>query len=76
MISLSGYHIKSQNNYDSPHSIDIIFTGLRQGEKLYDELLISSKSAKRINDNILVANEKFLEYTVFIKVINKIEEFR
>ena len=74
MISLSGYHIKSENNYDSPHSIDIIFTGLRQGEKLYEELLISSKSAKRINDNILVANEKFLEYTVFIKVINKIEE--
>ena len=38
MIRLSGKTIKDNSNNDD--SIEIIFTGLRDGEKLYEELLI------------------------------------
>ena len=43
MIHLSGYEVKDQNNPDG--DIEIVFNGLRPGEKLYEELIIG-------NDNI------------------------
>ena len=38
MINLSGYKVKDKNNLSG--DIEIKFTGLRKGEKLYEELLI------------------------------------
>ena len=42
MIQLSGRSVKDYENPDG--DIEIIFTGLRPGEKLYEELLIDDKS--------------------------------
>ena len=42
MIRLSGLQLKNENNPEG--DIEIVFTGLRSGEKLYEELLVDGKS--------------------------------
>lgn len=59
MIYLSGLTIKDEEN---PHGdIEIKFTGLRPGEKLYEELLIGDNPVKTDHTRIMKANEKFIE---------------
>jgi FlaA1/EpsC-like NDP-sugar epimerase len=58
MIRLSGLHPRTEEHPDG--DIDIEFTGLRPGEKLYEELLIGDNPAATIHPRIMVANEKFL----------------
>lgn len=43
-------------------NIQIEFTGLRQGEKLYEELLINEASLKTEYNSILVAEDKAVDY--------------
>jgi len=58
MIHLSGLEVKSADNPDG--DIEIKFTGLRPGEKLYEELLIDDASFETSHPKILAANEKKL----------------
>jgi FlaA1/EpsC-like NDP-sugar epimerase len=56
MAFLSGYSIKSDAN---PHGdIEIKFTGLRPGEKLYEELLVGDNCEGTEHARIMRANEK------------------
>ena len=55
MIKLSGKEIKDETNPDG--DIEIVITGLRPGEKLYEELLIGDNVSKTIHDHIMYANE-------------------
>ncbi len=57
MIRLSGLKIKDKNNQDG---IEILFTGLRPGEKLFEELLINGKSKKTSHPRIYAANENLI----------------
>ncbi|MDP4268105.1 MAG: nucleoside-diphosphate sugar epimerase/dehydratase [Bacteroidota bacterium] len=64
MISLAGY----EPNKD----IKIVFTGLRPGEKLYEELLTSKENCKStLNDKILIARGRS---QIYEEVNNKISE--
>ena len=56
MIKLSGLKIKDSSNNKS--DIEILITGLRPGEKLYEELLIDSKAEPTKHKLIYRANEK------------------
>ena len=56
MISLSGLTIKNEENPNG--DIEIIFTGLRPGEKLYEELLIDDNSKVTSHPLIFKAEEK------------------
>ena len=58
MIKLSGKEIKDENNPSG--DIEISFTGLRDGEKLYEELLIGDDVSKTTHDHIMSANEEKL----------------
>ena len=58
MIKLSGLSIRNETN--KSNDIEIITTGLRPGEKLYEELLIDSKALKTKHDLIFKANERSL----------------
>ena len=49
MIKLSGNNIKNENGEDG---IEIIYTGLRPGEKLYEELLVDKDSAETAHEKI------------------------
>ena len=50
MIILSGYKLKDKENIDG--DIEIKISGLKKGEKIYEELLISGKSTSTIHQNI------------------------
>lgn len=62
MIHLSGLSVRSEKN---PHGdIAIEFTGLRPGEKLYEELLIGDNVSPTRHPMILTASEDFLAWDV------------
>ena len=55
MIRLSGLQLKDKKNVDG--DIEIVFTGLANGEKLYEELLIDSNSQPTDHPLIFKAEE-------------------
>ena len=72
MINLSGLEIKDKKN---PYGdIEIITTGLRPGEKLYEELLINAKSLPTSHDLIYKAVEKPINVEKFFNQLDKIEK--
>ncbi len=60
MIHLSGFTEKDTDNPDG--DIEIIFTGLRPGEKLYEELLIGDDVSETPHQKILRAREKVIPW--------------
>lgn len=60
MINLSGLSVRSEKN---PHGdISIEFSGLRPGEKLYEELLIGDNVAPTQHPMIMSASEDYLDW--------------
>ena len=70
MIRLSGNEIKDKSNPNG--DIEIVFTGLRDGEKLYEELLIGDDVSKTIHEHIMSANEEKLSHTEILEYIEKL----
>jgi FlaA1/EpsC-like NDP-sugar epimerase len=68
MIHLSGLSVRSEKN---PHGdISIAFTGLRPGEKLYEELLIGDNVEATKHPMIMSANEDYLPWEVLKAKLN------
>ena len=72
MIKLSGKEIKDENN--PAGDIEISFTGLRDGEKLYEELLIGDDVSKTTHDHIMSANEEKLTHHQIEQCLDKFKE--
>jgi len=62
MIHLSGFSVRSERN--PMGDIAIQFTGLRPGEKLYEELLIGDNVIATRHPMIMSANEDFMSWDV------------
>lgn len=62
MIHLSGLSIRSEQNIHGDISIE--FTGLRPGEKLYEELLIGDNVSPTQHPMIMTASEDYLAWDV------------
>ena len=60
MIELSGLEVRDEANPDG--EIEIAITGLRPGEKLYEELLIGDNPQPTSHPRIMKANEDFLPW--------------
>ena len=71
MINLSGLSPITSENPEG--DIKIKFTGLREGEKLYEELLIGKDVIQSKHPQIMQANEDFLSWQ---KVSSLIEEIK
>ena len=61
MINLSGLSIKDDKNLDG--DIEIKITGLRPGEKLYEELLIGDNPQKTYHEKIQKAQDPFISFS-------------
>ena len=61
MIKLSGLSIRNENNLDG--DIEIKITGLRPGEKLYEELLIGDNPQPTIHEKIQKAQDPFIPFS-------------
>tara|TARA_B100000524_G_C23463261_1_gene303315 strand:+ start:17 stop:427 length:411 start_codon:yes stop_codon:yes gene_type:complete len=72
MILLSGLTIKNEENPNG--DLEIIFTGLRPGEKLYEELLIDNNSKVTSHPLIFKAEEHFINYDKLLMLIKKLEK--
>jgi FlaA1/EpsC-like NDP-sugar epimerase len=70
MIHLSGLSVRSDRN---PHGdISVEFTGLRPGEKLYEELLIGDNVAATQHPMIMRANEDFIPWDTLKTKLNEL----
>ena len=72
MINLSGLTVKNEKNIYG--DIEIVETGLRKGEKLYEELLIDGKSEKTKHPLIFCAEEKKIFIDQLNPALEKIDE--
>jgi len=74
MISLYGYKFKDSDVVDEYfNNIEIIFTGLRPGEKLHEELLIGNNLRGTSHPKIIKANEEFYSYNKINKIVSELE---
>ena len=71
MINLMGYSIKSTDNPNG--DIEIKYTGLRPGEKLYEELLIGDDVNGSEHPKIMMANEQCVTDEMLSNIIAKME---
>lgn len=71
MIHLSGYTVKDEHNITG--NIEIKFTGLRPGEKLYEELLIDSRADRTSHPKIFKAHESLLPWSTLEPKLKELE---
>jgi len=72
MIRLSGLMVKDKLNPDG--DIEIKFTGLRPGEKLYEELLIGGNVSETDNPMIMRATEEMLAWDDLKLILDGLEK--
>ncbi|MGR5452168.1 polysaccharide biosynthesis protein [Vibrio sp. PNB22_3_1] len=71
LIQLSGLEVKAETN---PYGdIDIQFSGLRPGEKLYEELLIGDNVKQTAHERIMTAHEVHLSLSDYESLINELD---
>ncbi|WP_050939653.1 polysaccharide biosynthesis protein [Vibrio harveyi] len=71
LIQLSGLEVKSEAN---PHGdIEIQFSGLRPGEKLYEELLIGDNVKQTAHERIMTAHEVHLPLGEYELLLNELD---
>ena len=73
LIQLSGLSVKDENNPKG--DIEITYTGLRPGEKLYEELLIGGDNVtKTAHSRIMTAEEEYLPFEQLSNVLVELEQ--
>jgi FlaA1/EpsC-like NDP-sugar epimerase len=72
MIHLSGLQIKDDTHPDG--DIEIQFTGLRAGEKLYEELLIGDNVSKTSHPRIMRAEETMIPWSELELMLTALEQ--
>ncbi len=72
MIRLSGLEVR-----DAEHpagDIEIVYSGLRPGEKLFEELLIGDDVSMTRHDRIMTSKERFWEWPRLEAFLNELEQ--
>jgi FlaA1/EpsC-like NDP-sugar epimerase len=72
MINLSGLEVRNEDNPDG--DIEIHYTGLRPGEKLYEELLVGGKFSLTNNKLIMRAEEEWMDWENLKPLLSEIKK--
>jgi FlaA1/EpsC-like NDP-sugar epimerase len=72
MIRLSGFEVKTKQQPEG--DIEIIYTGLRSGEKLYEELLIGDNVSETEHEKIMRAQENVIEWRIVTELLADLEQ--
>jgi FlaA1/EpsC-like NDP-sugar epimerase len=72
MIELSGLTVRTREN--PAGDIEIVETGLRPGEKLYEELLIGDNPAATEHTRILKADERFTPFDELSQKLDRLSD--
>ncbi|PCJ28477.1 MAG: hypothetical protein COA96_01150 [SAR86 cluster bacterium] len=70
MVHLMGYDVKDENSYRGDISIE--YTGLRPGEKLYEELLIGESVTGTMHPKIMRAEEETLPWETLEALLSRL----
>jgi FlaA1/EpsC-like NDP-sugar epimerase len=70
MVELSGLTVRDEINPEG--DIKLSVTGLRPGEKLYEELLIGDNPERTQHPRIMKAREDFLSWPELLKKLNSL----
>lgn len=71
LIRLTGLEVKSEEN---PYGdISIEFSGLRPGEKLFEELLIGDNVEQTAHERIMTAHERFLPLSDYTGLLEQLD---
>ena len=73
LIHLMGLEVKGESNPDG--DIEIHYTGLRPGEKLYEELLIGDSPSATSHPRIMKAREISLPWADVETILGKIDQY-
>ena len=73
MINSTGLRVKNKSHPNG--DIEIIYTGKRPGEKLYEELLISAESEKTLHPLIYKARENFIDLEILLKELQNLKKY-
>ena len=71
LIHLSGRNYVEEEESDG---IQILEVGLRPGEKMYEELLISGSEMKTDNPKIFKANESYIQFDLLQPILEQLKE--
>jgi FlaA1/EpsC-like NDP-sugar epimerase len=72
MISLSGLTVVDDTSGQG--DIELVFTGLREGEKLYEELLIGENPENTEHPRIFKANEQMLSLQDLLQLLRDLQQ--
>jgi len=72
MVQLSGLTLRDAGHPEG--DIDIIITGLRPGEKLYEELLIGDKPERTAHPRIMKAHEDHLPWDELAEQLRRLQQ--
>ncbi|MGI2168921.1 polysaccharide biosynthesis protein [Shewanella sp. MF05960] len=72
MIRLSGFEVRNEKNPEGDIAIE--FSGLRPGEKLYEELLIGDDVTGTDHERIMTANELFLSWSEYSLILDRLDQ--
>jgi len=71
MIHLMGYDVRDENSYRGDIAIE--YSGLRPGEKLFEELLIGESVTGTEHPKIMRAEEDYLPWEVLEPMLNELQ---
>ncbi len=71
LIHLSGLQLKDESNPFG--DIEITYTGLRPGEKLFEELLIGDNVDETAHPRIMTADEEFLSIDAYERLLDQLD---
>ncbi|ASK19170.1 polysaccharide biosynthesis protein [Halomonas sp. N3-2A] len=72
MVRLSGLEVKDAEHPEG--DIEIVYSGLRPGEKLYEELLIGDDVRRTRHDRIMTSKERFWEWPRLETFLKELEQ--